>query len=339
MIDVRLCAASVVALLLTAGAANAQPDFYKGKTIDMFIGTPTGGGYDQYGRLLGRHMSRHISGHPQFVFKNMPAGGGRQAMNHVYNVAPRDGTAFGITIRNIAFDPLMGETATLIDGLKLQWIGSLNNEIPVCVSWHTTPFRTVEDTRKAEIVMGSSGPTASDSVHAKMLNHIAGSKIRIVLGYKGSGAVHLAMEGGEVQGRCGLGWDSIVSRYPHWIKDKKVSVLAQFGMSKHRDIPEVPSILDFAKTDEHRQLAELLLAPLEMGRPFFAPPDVPPDRIAILRRAFDATVKDPEFLADAQKQNVELHPMPGEAVQALVKRIYATPEPVVAIGRQLSSGK
>ncbi len=339
MIDVRLCAASVVGLLLTGGAANAQPDFYKGKTIDMFIGTPTGGGYDQYGRLLGRHMSRHIPGNPQFIFKNMPAGGGRQAMNHVYNVAPRDGTAFGITIRNIAFDPLMGETATLIDGLKLQWIGSLNNEIPVCVSWHTTPFRTVEDTRKAEIVMGSSGPTASDSVHAKMLNHIAGSKIRIVLGYKGSGAVHLAMEGGEVQGRCGLGWDSIVSRYPHWIKDKKVSVLAQFGMSKHRDIPEVPSILDFAKTDEHRQLAELLLAPLEMGRPFFAPPDVPPDRIAILRRAFDATVKDPEFLADAQKQNVELHAMPGEAVQALVKRIYATPEPVVAIGRQLSSGK
>jgi tripartite-type tricarboxylate transporter receptor subunit TctC len=340
--DQRCClVATSLAAMLCSDPALAQPiaEFYQGKQIDMFIGTPGGGGYDQYGRLLGRHMSRHIPGAPTFVFKNMPAGGGRQAMNHVYNVAPRDGTAFGITIRNIAFDPLMGEKATLIDGLKLNWIGSLNNEIPVCVSWHTTPFRTVEDARRAEIVMGSSGPTASDSVHAKMLNHIAGSKIRIVLGYKGSGAVHLAMEKGEVQGRCGLGWDSIVSRYMHWVKEKKINVLAQFGMTKHRDLPHVPSILDFAKTEEHRQLADLLLAPLEMGRPFFAPPGVPKDRIATLRRAFDATTKDPAFLADAKKQRVELHPMTGEAVQALVKRIYATPKPVIAIGRQLSSGK
>ncbi len=339
MIDVRLCAAVVVVTTLTGGAANAQSDFYKGKTIDMFIGTPTGGGYDQYGRLLGRHMSRHISGHPQFVFKNMPAGGGRQAMNHVYNVAPRDGTAFGITIRNIAFDPLMGETATLIDGLKLQWIGSLNNEIPVCVAWHTTPFRTIDDTRKAEIVMGSSGPTASDSVHAKMLNRIAGSRIKIVLGYKGSGAVHIAMEGGEVHGRCGLGWDSIVARYMHWIRNKQINVLAQFGLSKHRDLPDVPLIGDFSKTEADRQLIELLLAPLEMGRPFFAPPDVPQDRLEILRRAFDATAKDPEFLADAQKQKVELHAMSGAAVQTLVRRIHATPASVLAVGRQLSSGK
>ena len=222
----RFRAASLaVTVVLSAGSAAAQPasEFYKGKQIDMFIGTPTGGGYDQYGRLLGRHMSRHIPGAPQFVFKNLPAGGGRHAMNHVYNVAPADGTAFGITIRNVAFDPLMGETAPLIDGVKLNWIGSLNNEIPVCVSWHTTQFRTVGDTRKAEMVMGSSGPTASDSVHAKMLNRIAGSRIKIVLGYKGSGAVHLAMEGGEVQGRCGLGWDSIVARYMHWVKDKQIS--------------------------------------------------------------------------------------------------------------------
>jgi tripartite-type tricarboxylate transporter receptor subunit TctC len=339
MIDVRSCAASLAAIALSVGTAAAQPDFYKGKTIDMFIGTPTGGGYDQYGRLLGRHMSRHILGNPQFVFKNMPAGGGRQAMNHVYNVAPSDGTAFGITIRNVAFDPLMGETATLIDGVKLNWVGSLNNEIPVCVAWHMTPFRTVDDTRKAEIVMGSSGPTASDSVHAKMLNHIAGSKIRIVLGYKGSGAVHIAMENGEVHGRCGLGWDSIVARYMRWVDNKQISILAQFGLSKHRDLPHIPLIGDFAKTDTDRQLIDLLLAPLEMGRPFFAPAGVPKDRLAILRRAFDTTVKDPEFLADARKQKVELHPMSGEAVQALVKRIYATPKSVVAIGRQLSSGK
>jgi tripartite-type tricarboxylate transporter receptor subunit TctC len=337
---------AVASLLALAGAlaaapAAAQPagEFYKGKQIDMFIGTPTGGGYDQYGRLLGRHMSKFISGNPPVIFRNMPAGGGRQAMNHVYNVAPRDGTAIGITIRNIAFDPLMGETATLIDGLKLNWIGSLNNEIPVCVAWHTTPFRTVEDARKAEMVMGSSGPTASDSVHVKMLNHIAGSRIRIVLGYKGSGNVHIAMESGEVQGRCGLGWDSIVARYMHWVNNKQISILAQFGLSKHRDLPHVPLIGDFARSDADRQLIDLLLAPLEMGRPFFTPPDVPKDRLEALRSAFDATVKDPDFLAEAKKQQVELTPMTGAAVQELVRRIHATPRDVLETGRRLSSGK
>ena len=207
------------------------------------------------------------------------------------------------------------------------------------MAWHTTPFRTVDDTRKAEIVMGSSGPTASDSVHAKMLNHIAGSKIRIVLGYKGSGNVHLAMESGEVHGRCGLGWDSIVARYMHWVNNNQISILAQFGLSKHRDLPHVPLIGDFAKTETDRQLIDLLLAPLEMGRPFFTPPGVPKDRLEILRRAFDDTTKDPEFQADAQKQHVELTPMSGAAVQALVRRIHGTPKDVLEIGRRLSSGK
>jgi tripartite-type tricarboxylate transporter receptor subunit TctC len=326
---------------VTADTTAAQPaaDFYKGKQIDMYIGTPTGGGYDQYGRLLGRHMSRHIPGNPMIVYRNMPAGGGRQAMNHVYNVVPADGTAIGITIRNIGFDPLYGETATMIDALKLTWLGSLNNEIPVCVSWHTSPFRIVDDIRKDEIVMGSSGPTASDAIHAKLINRIAGTKIRLIHGYNGSTGVHLAMERGEVQGRCGLGWDSIVSRYSHWVKENRISILAQFGLSKHPDIPDVTSIVDLAKTTEDRQLVDLLLAPLQMGRPFFAPPGVPADRVHILRRALDATAKDPAFLADVEKQKVELFHMSGEDVEALVRRIYATPQDVVEIGKQLSAGK
>jgi tripartite-type tricarboxylate transporter receptor subunit TctC len=341
MKEAGFCVLAALAIAVYAGAAAAQPaaEFYAGKQIDMFIGTPTGGGYDQYGRLLGRHMSRHIPGGPQIVFKNMPAGGGRQAMNHIYNIAPPDGTAIGITIRNIAFDPLLGETATKIDALKLTWLGSLNNEVPVCVAWHTSPFRTVEDIRKAEILMGSSGPTASDAVHAKLINRIAGTKIKLIHGYSGSTGVHLAMERGEVQGRCGLGWDSIVARYSHCVKDNKISILAQFGLSKHPDLPQVPLIVDLATTAADRQLADLLLAPLEMGRPFFAPPGVPADRVQILRRAFDAAAKDAELLADAEKQKVELFPMTGEAVEALVRRIYATPAEVVEIGKQLSSGK
>jgi tripartite-type tricarboxylate transporter receptor subunit TctC len=337
----------VAALLTLVGAfaccpAAAQPsvaDFYKGRQIDMYIGTPTGGGYDQYGRLLGRHMSRHIPGNPTIVYRNMPAGGGRQAMNHVYNVAPADGTAIGITIRNIGFDPLFGETATMIDALKLTWLGSLNNEIPVCVAWHTSPFHSIDDIRKDEIVMGSSGLTASDAIHAKLLNRIAGTKIRLIHGYNGSTGVHLAMERGEVQGRCGLGWDSIVSRYAHWTKDNKISILAQFGLSKHPDLPDVTSIMELAKTPQDKQLVELLLAPLQMGRPFFAPPGVPADRVQALRRALDATAKDPAFVADVEKQKVELFHMSGEDVESLVRRIYATPQDVVEIGKQLSGGK
>jgi tripartite-type tricarboxylate transporter receptor subunit TctC len=329
-----------LASVLVSGSAAAQPaaEFYKGKQIDMYIGTPPGGGYDQYGRVLGRHMPKHIPGNPAIVFRNMPAGGGRQAMNYVYNVVPRDGTAFGTTLRNIAFDPLFGEEATRIDANKLSWIGSLNSEVSVCVAWHTAPFRTIADLRKAEILMGSSGPTSSDTIQARLLNRIAGTKLRLVHGYKGSVGVHLAMERGEVQGRCGLGWDSIVSRYQHWIKENKIAVLAQFALRKHPDIPNVPSILDLAQTDEDRQLIDVMLAPLEMGRPYFAPPNVPADRVAVLRRAFDATTRDPEFLADVKKQKMELSPLTGEEVAKLVARIYATPKSVVNIARQIATG-
>ena len=227
--SMRVLLALASVLLPVSAAAQTVAEFYRGKQIDMYIGTPPGGGYDQYGRVLGRHMTKHIPGNPAIVYRNMPAGGGRQAMNHVYNVAPADGTAFGTTLRNIAFDPLFGEEATRIDAGKLSWIGSLNSEVSVCVAWHTAPFRTIADLRKAEILMGSSGPTSSDTIQARLLNRIAGTKMRLVHGYKGSGEVHIAMERGEVQGRCGLGWDSIVSRYQHWIKDKKVAVLAQFA--------------------------------------------------------------------------------------------------------------
>jgi tripartite-type tricarboxylate transporter receptor subunit TctC len=327
--------------ILCSGSAIAQStaDFYSGKQIDMFVGTPAGGGYDQYGRLLGRHMGRHIPGNPQIVIKNLPAAGGRQAMNHVYNIAPRDGTAIGTTIRNVPFDPLFGEAATRIDALKLTWLGSLNNEIPVCVSWHTSPFRTVDDIVRSEILMGTSGQTTSDALHPKLLNGIARTNIKLVHGYNGSTGVHLAMERGEVQGRCGLGWDSIVSRYGHWIKERKVSILVQFGLSKHPDLPHVPSLVDLAKSPQDRQLAELMLAPLEMGRPFFAPPGVPADRVAILRRAFDATSRDRDFLADVDKQKAELFPISGDYVEALVRRIHATPQDVVETAKQLSAAR
>ena len=329
-----------VAIFACQGAAACAQtvDFYKGRQIEMFLGSSVGGGYDQYGRLLGRHIARHIPGNPQIVFKNLTAGGGRQAINHVYNVAVADGTAIGTTLRTIPFDPLYGEEQTKIDALKMGWIGSLNSEVSVCVSWHTSPFKTLDDARKSEMLMGTSGATSNEAINAKLLNVVAGTKFKLIHGYPGSTEVHLAMERGEVHGRCGFGWDSIVSRYRHWLDEKKINVLVQLALTKHPDIPDVPSILDLVKTPEHRQLAEFLVAPNQMGRPFFAPPGVPPERLEILRKAFDAAARDPEFLADARKQNMEISAMSGENVRALVERIYATPRTVVEVGKKIAGG-
>jgi tripartite-type tricarboxylate transporter receptor subunit TctC len=323
-----------------SGAARAQPavDFYKAKQIEMYLGSSVGGGYDQYGRLLGRHMAKHIPGHPQFVFKNMTGGGGRQAINYVYNVAPSDGTSMGTTLRTIPFDPLYGESQTKIDALKMGWIGSLNSEVSVCVAWHSSPFKTLEDTLKSEILMGASGPTSNESINARLLNVVAGTKFKLIQGYPGSTEVHLAIERGEVHGRCGFGWDSIVSRYKEWLDEKKIHVLVQLGLQKHPDIPEVPSVLDLVKTVENRQLSEFLVAPNQMGRPFFTPPGVPLERLQILRKAFDETTRDPLFLADAKRQGMEISAMTGEEVRALVQSLYETPPNVVEIGKKIASG-
>jgi tripartite-type tricarboxylate transporter receptor subunit TctC len=330
---------ALLAVVLVPGA-NAQPasEFYKGKTIDIFLGSSVGGGYDQYGRLLGRHIARHIPGNPAIVFKNLTAGGGRQAINHVYNVAPADGTAFGTTLRTIPFDPLYGEEQTKIDALKLNWIGSLNSEVSMCVSWRASPFHSLEDARKTEMLMGTSGATSNEATNARLLNLIADTKFKLIHGYPGSTEVHLAMERGEVHGRCGFGWDSIVSRYKNWLDENKIVLLAQLALRKHSDLPNVPFMLDLAKTDVHRQVSELSMAPNEMGRPFFAPPGVPADRIELLRRAFDATAKDPEFLAEAKKQNVEISPMSGADVRDLVAKIYASPRNVVELAKKIAAG-
>ena len=335
-----LLAASLPFTSLATMPAMAQSggDFYRGKQIEMYLGSSVGGGYDQYGRLLGRHMSRHIPGAPAFVFKNLTAGGGRQAINHLYNVAAADGTAIGTTLRTIPFDPLYGEEQTKIDALKMNWIGSLNSEVSVCVAWHATPFRTLDDARRNEMLMGTSGPTSNESINAKLLNVVADTKFRIIHGYPGSTEVHMAIERGEVHGRCGFGWDSIVSRYKHWLDEKKINVLVQLALKKHPDIPEVPNVLDIVKSETDRQLSEFLVAPNQMGRPFFAPAGVPAERVEILRKAFDATARDPEFLADATKQKMEISAISGGEVADLVRTIYATPKAVVEVGKKIAGG-
>jgi len=319
-----------------ASAVQAQPvsNFYKGKQIDVIVGSLTGGGYDQYARVLARYMPSYIPGNPQIVVKNNPGGGGRAAMNQVYNVSAKDGTVIGITTRNVTWDPLYGEQVTF-DPTKLNWLGSLNSDTSLCVVWYTTPHKTLDAVKVNEVLMGSGGPTISDSIHVKLLNQIAGTKLKLVLGYKGSTDVHLAMERGEVEGRCGLTWGSIQARYGHWIAEKKISLVAQFALNKNPDLPDVPFIMDLARTLEQKQMIELLLAANEMGRPFFAPPGVPRDRIEILRTAFVAMAKDQKFIEDAERQGMELQLMTGEEVENLVTRIYASPKAIVEMAKQI----
>lgn len=324
---------AMVACMESAHAQSAA-DFYKGKQIDVIVGSLAGGGYDQYARVLARFMPAHLPGNPQMVVKNNPGGGGRAAMNQVYNVSAKDGTVIGITTRNVTWDPLYGEQASF-DPTKLNWLGSLNSDTSLCVVWHTTPHKTLDAVKANEVLMGSGGPTISDSVHVKLLNHIANTKLKLVLGYKGSTDVHLAMERGEVQGRCGLTWGSIQARYGHWMAEKKISLIAQFALNKNADLPDVPFIMDIAQTPEQKQMIELLLAANEMGRPFFTPPGVPADRVEALRTAFVATAKDPKFIAETEKQAMELQLMTGEEVENLVKRVYASPKAIVDMAKQI----
>lgn len=334
----RLCLPVIasVASLVWAPYSQAQSsgDFYKGKQIDIIVGSLAGGGYDQYARVLARYMPAHIPGNPQIVVKNNPGGGGRAAMNQVYNVSAKDGTVMGITTRNVTWDPLYGEQVTF-DPTKLSWLGSLNSDTSLCVVWHTTPHKTLDAMKTNEVLMGSGGPTISDSVHVKVLNQIVKTKMKLVLGYKGSTDVHLAMERGEVQGRCGLTWGSIQARYGHWMAEKKISLVAQFALNKNPELPDVPFIMDLAQTTEQKQMIELLLAANEMGRPFFLPPGVPKDRIQTLQNALVATAKDPKFIAEADKQGMELQLMTGDEVERLVARIYASPKAIVEMAKQI----
>lgn len=316
---------------VAAGDSSADPvaDFYKGKTIELHIGYTSGGGYDIYGRIIGRHMGRHIPGNPQIVPKNSPGAGSLRAANWLYAAAPKDGTALATVARGAAFDPLLGVTAAQFDGNKFNWIGSANDEVSVCVSWKDSGVTRYDDLLTKELVVGGTGPTADTDQFPKVMNSVLGTKMKLVPGYPGGNDVNMAMERGEVKGRCAWSWSSVVTTKANWYKDRSMHVLIQLALHKHPDLPNVPLIMDLAKTDEQRQMLTLVFARQTMGRPFMAPPGVPADRIAALRKAFMETMKDKEFLAEAEKSQLEITAVSGEDLQALVAKTYQT-DPAIA---------
>jgi len=319
--------AAVVLLALSATYSHAQTpaEFYKGKTVELYIGYSVGGGYDLYARVLARHIGKHIPGNPTVVPKNMEGAGSLRLANWLYRVAPKDGTAFGTIGRGTGFDPVLGEPGAQFDGTKFTWIGSANEEVSVCVAWQNSGITSFDQLFTKELTVGGTAVSADTDQFPRIINGVLGTKMRIVSGYPGGNDVVLAMERGEVQGRCGWSWSSVKATHRAWIDEKKINVLVQLSLAKHPDLPNVPGVADLAKTDEQRQILRLIFARQTMGRPFLAPPAIPQDRAEALRKAFMDTMSDKDFVADAEKAQLEINPVPGDKVQTLVQEIYATP--------------
>jgi tripartite-type tricarboxylate transporter receptor subunit TctC len=326
-----LAPACVAFILVLAEAVPAQAgaEFYKGRTVELDISTSVGGGYDAYARLLARHIGRFIPGSPIIVAKNMEGAGGLRLANFLYNAAPKDGTTFATLYRGAVFDPLLGGKGAQFDATRFTYLGSASNEVSVCVAWHTTGVTSFEQVLTKELVVGASGPSADTYQFPKIVNGVLGTKFKIIAGYAGGNDVDLAMERGEVRGRCGWSWSSVKSTRASWLANKKINILFQMGLSKHPDLPDVPLVLDLAGSDEGRAILKLIFARQVMAWPYVAPPDVPEDRGETLRAAFAETMKDKDFMAEAEKSQLEIRPVTGASIQELVKNVYATPTPIV----------
>jgi tripartite-type tricarboxylate transporter receptor subunit TctC len=326
-----VCGAALLAVLpASMVSAQAPADFYRGKTIDLYINVSVGGGYDLYARMVARHLGKHIPGNPIILPKNMEGGGGMRLANWLYNVAPKDGTALGAVARAMAFEALLGNKGAQYDGRRFNYLGSANDEVSVCVAWHTSGIKTFEDAQKTQLVVGTGGVSDDTYQYPAILNNMFGGKFKMVPGYPGGNDINLAMERGEVQGRCSIPWSTVKATRRFWIDENKVNLLMQYSLGKHADLPDVPLVMDLSKTEEQKTILKLIFGRQVMGRPYVAPPDVPKERVAILRKAFMDTMADKEFLAEAEKAKFEVTPVSGETIENLVLEVHRNTTPELA---------
>jgi tripartite-type tricarboxylate transporter receptor subunit TctC len=322
-------AAAVAALSLAPAPGKAQSveEFYKGKNLDLVIGYTPGGGYDTYARLIARHLGNHLPGKPTVVPKNMPGAGSRAAAQYVYNVAPKDGTVLATVDQSMAVQQAMGDPAIKFDTNKFIYIGNPASENNTVVTWHTSGIKSVEDAKKKEVPIGSTGSNTS-SQYVLALNALAGTKFKVITGYPGGNEINLAMEKEEVAGRGSNSWGSWKATRPQWLAEKKINIIAQVGLKRTADLPDVPTLIDIVSSPEDKAAMRLLSAPTTIGRPIFTTPDVPADRVKALRAAFDAMLKDPAFIEEANKLKLDLEPVSGEELQRIVSDIVSTPKPI-----------
>src|SRR5580698_965204 len=315
------------AALLLHAPVRADPiaDFYHGRTISLILSAGAGGGYASYALAFAPYFSAHIPGHPQIIIQNMPGGGGIRAMLYLDAVAPKDGTTLGLVHSSVPFAPIYGIKAANYDPRAMNWIGSIDASTGICVAWHESGIATWQDLLTKPFVVGGSGAGSQMETMPVMLDKLFGTRIKVISGYKGGNDIYLAMERGEIQGRCGGLISSINSTRPDWFPQKLVTVPIQIAGTRNPFFPQTPAIAEFVKDDRTRKILQLILAPLEMDRPILAPPGVPADRVAALREAFHAAMNDPAFIAQAEKDHLEIREVSGSRVAEILENAFAMP--------------
>jgi tripartite-type tricarboxylate transporter receptor subunit TctC len=320
---------------LQGAAAQSVEEFYKGRQINLLIGGGAGGGYDVYYRALGRHLGKHIPGRPSIIPRNQPAASGLAAAATLYTTADKDGATIAAFPNNIPMDPLFGNPAARYDALKLNWLGSIGKLQNVCATWHTSPIKTIQQAQQREVVVAAAAAPTNTAIMPRVLNALLATKFKPIIGYDPGSGLTMAIERQEAEGICGLSWSTMKASRPHWIREKLLNVIVQMGIDKLPDLPDVPAALDLVTDAEKKQVLTLILLRQEPGRPVAAPPDIPADRLAALRSAFEATMKDAEFIAEAEKLQMEIEPLTAAQIDKLLATAYATPKPIVQQAAEL----
>jgi tripartite-type tricarboxylate transporter receptor subunit TctC len=324
----HVAAASATLALLAAGSARADAlsDFYTGKTITVIVGADSGGGYDAQGRLMARHIGRFLPGTPNAIVQNMPGAGSLTAANQLYNVSPKDGTVMGLLQRGVFSAKFTNPQGVRFDLTKFNWVGNLSAETGVVIAWANSPFKTIEDVMKQEMLVGGTGPHIDTETSPRMMNALIGTKFKIISGYPGTTDAVLAMERGEVQGMGDWSWSNVKTRRPDYLREGKIRVLMQMSTQKEPDLPNVPLAMDFVKTPEQRELMTLFLAQKSAARPVVAPPGIPADRVKAIRAAFDKMIVDADFLKDATQAKLDIDPAPAAAIERVIEIFAKTSE-------------
>jgi tripartite-type tricarboxylate transporter receptor subunit TctC len=328
---------SVAALLLTAlgiaaapAPVAAQADFYKGKTIELIISTGVGGGLDTNARIVARHLASHIPGQPTIVPKNMPGAGHIRAANYVFNQAPKDGTTIGTFIPVFVIAQVLERSKSIqFDPSQFQWLGSTSSSNGTVYVWHTSGVKSVADATRRQVLMGGTGVGSYTIIYPAVMNSVLGTKFKPVTGYQSTAEIGLALERGEIEGRAGNNFNSLKAENGEWLRAGKINIITQVGLERDPEFPDVPLLMDLAKTDEDRAILKLFSTDVVIGRPFVTSPGVPAERVAVLRKAFDAMVRDPAFLKDAAAASLDVGPVEGAKIQTIVSDLVHTPESIV----------
>jgi tripartite-type tricarboxylate transporter receptor subunit TctC len=319
------------------GQAGGHPldALYAGKQIRMVIASGAGGGYDAYARILALHLSRHIPGNPSIIDQNMPSAAGMQATNWAYSAAPKDGSVILATYNSLLAEPLYANPAARYDPLKFEAVGSISRQQNICATWHTSPIKTLDQAKTREVIVTATGAASDSAIMPKILNTVLGTRFKVVMGYSTT-EQRLAVERGEAEGVCGLSWSTLKASNPDWVRRDRINVLVQTGKTPQPDLRDVPVLIDLVASPEDKRVIELLSFPQELGRPFLMPPDTPKVLVSTIRRAFDETLRDPLFLADAEKALLEVNPVTGEAMEQALKQAYATPKELIQRAGELN---